>query len=53
MSTRLLLVERVWLISPLPAIATDTMAEASADAVTTVPCHLEGITRVAFSPDGS
>nr|XP_031860604.1 uncharacterized protein CI109_003935 [Kwoniella shandongensis]KAA5527676.1 hypothetical protein CI109_003935 [Kwoniella shandongensis] len=29
------------------------MAEPSPDAITSVPCHLKGVTRVCFSPDGA
>ncbi|WWC86877.1 uncharacterized protein L201_001756 [Kwoniella dendrophila CBS 6074] len=29
------------------------MAEASPDSITSIPCHLSGVTRVCFSPDGA
>ncbi|WWD07638.1 hypothetical protein V865_005739 [Kwoniella europaea PYCC6329] len=29
------------------------MVEASADQITSIPCHLSGVTRVCFSPDGA
>ncbi|WRT64744.1 uncharacterized protein IL334_001678 [Kwoniella shivajii] len=29
------------------------MAEASPDSITSLPCHLKGVTKVCFSPDGS
>ncbi|WWC59498.1 uncharacterized protein I303_102054 [Kwoniella dejecticola CBS 10117] len=29
------------------------MAEADSSAITSIPCHLSGVTRVCFSPDGS
>jgi hypothetical protein len=48
------------LVNPLHIISEDSlqtihvhaMAEASLDALHSVPCHLTGITRLCFSPDG-